>query len=88
MFLVGLNSLVRIGGTLRYSRTRLRAVRKAYKVTKGRKISQEALALKCHLDRSYVGRVKRGEINISLINIVRLAEALEVEAGELFSGWK
>jgi hypothetical protein len=34
MFLVGLNSLVRIGGTLRYSRTRLRAVRKAYKVTK------------------------------------------------------
>jgi transcriptional regulator with XRE-family HTH domain len=57
-------------------------------VNKGRKISQEALALKCDLDRSYVGRVERGEINISLINIVRLAEALEVEAGELFSGWK
>jgi transcriptional regulator with XRE-family HTH domain len=42
------------------------------------------LALKCDLDRSYVGRVERGEINISLIKIVRLAEALEVEAGELF----
>jgi transcriptional regulator with XRE-family HTH domain len=36
---------------------RLRAVRKAQKVTKGRKLSQEALALKCDLDRSYVGKV-------------------------------
>jgi hypothetical protein len=34
------------------------------------------------------GGMERGEINISLINIVRLAEALEVEASELFSAWK
>jgi hypothetical protein len=32
-------------------------------------------------------QVERGEINVSLINIVRLAEALEVEAGELFRAW-
>jgi transcriptional regulator with XRE-family HTH domain len=64
---------------------RLRALRKAHK---GRKLSQEAVALKAGLDRSYVGGIERGENNVSLINIVRLAEALEVEAAELFSDCK
>lgn len=57
---------------------RLRALRKA------RKLSQEAVALSCDLDRSYVGRIERGRANVSLINIERLAEALGMEAGELF----
>lgn len=57
---------------------RLRQLRKA------RKLSQEAVALKCGIDRSYLGGIERGENNVSLINIVRIAEALEVEAGELF----
>jgi transcriptional regulator with XRE-family HTH domain len=60
---------------------RLRALRKAHQ---GGKLSQEAVALKCELDRSYIGRVERGEANVSLINIHRLAEALEVEPGALF----
>ena len=58
---------------------RLRQLRKALK------LSQEKVALRCGLDRSYLGQIERGESNVSLININRIAEALEVEAGELFS---
>lgn len=46
-------------------------------------LSQEALALACELDRTYVGGVERGERNISLINIYRIAEALGVSPKEL-----
>jgi transcriptional regulator with XRE-family HTH domain len=57
---------------------RLRQVRRA----KG--LSQEAVALACGLDRSYVGSVERGERNISLVNIHKLARALGVRAKDLF----
>jgi transcriptional regulator with XRE-family HTH domain len=49
-------------------------------------LSQEKLALACGLDRTYVGGVERGERNISLINISKLAEALGVSTRELFDG--
>ena len=47
-------------------------------------ISQEALAFICDLDRSYIGSVERGERNISLVNIHKIARALGVPARELF----
>ncbi len=53
---------------------------------KRKALSQEALALACDLDRSYIGGVERGERNISLINIYKVAEALGVDAKELFNG--
>ena len=49
-----------------------------------RGLSQEALALTCELDRTYIGGVERGERNLSLINIHRIAEALDVPVGDLF----
>jgi transcriptional regulator with XRE-family HTH domain len=42
------------------------------------------LANKAHLDRTYIGGVERGERNISLANIEKIAKALEVSFEELF----
>ncbi|HZB89779.1 MAG TPA: helix-turn-helix transcriptional regulator [Terracidiphilus sp.] len=47
-------------------------------------LSQEGLALACDLDRTYVGGVERGERNVSLLNIRKIADALSVSARELF----
>jgi transcriptional regulator with XRE-family HTH domain len=57
---------------------RMRELRKA------RGLSQEALAFACGLDRSYLGSIERGEKNVSLINIWRIAEALGTSPSELF----
>lgn len=46
--------------------------------------TQEELADLCDLDRSYVGGIERGERNIALINIYKLAGALEVSPAEFF----
>ena len=51
---------------------------------KRKQLSQETLALACDLDRTYIGGVERGERNISLINIHKIADALSVDAKELF----
>ncbi len=47
-----------------------------------RGLSQEELALRCNLDRSYIGQVERGERNISLINIYKVASGLGVAPHE------
>ena len=47
--------------------------------------SQEALAERAGLHRNYVGGVERGERNVALENIVKLAKALSVKPGELFA---
>lgn len=48
-------------------------------------LSQEALALTCNLDRTYIGGVERGERNISLLNIHKIAIALSIPVKELFN---
>ena len=49
-------------------------------------LSQEQLASKCGLHRTYIGSVERGERNVGLENIVRIACALEVSSSSLLSG--
>lgn len=46
--------------------------------------SQEELADRANLHRTYIGAVERGEQNISLDNIGKLAKALHVSIVELF----
>ena len=50
-----------------------------------RNLSQEALAMACDLDRTYIGGIERGERNVSLVNIHKIASALDVHVRELFS---
>ena len=45
--------------------------------------SQEFLANKCGLNRTYLSAVERSEQNISLDNIYRVAEGFEIEGWEL-----
>jgi transcriptional regulator with XRE-family HTH domain len=51
-----------------------------------RGISQEQLADLAELDRTYISGVERGIRNISLLNIVKIADALEVNPSELLKG--
>lgn len=47
-------------------------------------LSQEAFADSCGLDRTYIGGIERGERNVSLVNIAKIASALNVPILELF----
>ena len=58
---------------------------KLVKLRKEQGWSQEQLALESGLARSYLGGVERGQRNIALLNICRLAEALEVPPSELLN---
>lgn len=46
--------------------------------------SQEELAERAGLHRNYVGGIERGERNVALENIVKLAKALAVRSKDLF----
>ena len=46
--------------------------------------SQMALGYKAKIDRTYIGGVERGERNISIQNIEKVARALDVTIQELF----
>lgn len=46
-------------------------------------ISQDKLAVMADIDRSYVGRVERGEVNITLEKAYQLASILECNVRDL-----
>ncbi len=49
-------------------------------------VSQEEFADLCGLDRTYIGGIERGERNVGLINIAKIAKAFGVSLSELFRG--
>jgi transcriptional regulator with XRE-family HTH domain len=63
--------LVSLGEAIRHSRA-----------VKG--LSQEALAVDAELDRSYVGGIERGEHNLTVMNLRKIADALDIQMSELF----
>lgn len=64
---------------LRRVGTRLRKIRRS------RGISQEALALAADMDRSFVSGLERGEFNVSLLALAKLAKVLGVPIGQLIA---
>ena len=64
---------IRFGKAVRQKRTKLG-------------VSQEAFADMCQLDRTYIGGIERGERNVALINIEKIAKTLRLTISELFRG--
>ncbi|MBO7127318.1 helix-turn-helix transcriptional regulator [bacterium] len=58
---------------------RLRELRKA------RNISQEELMVATGIHRTYLSEVERGIRNISIVNVEKIARALDVDAMEMFN---
>ena len=46
-------------------------------------ISQEKLALMAGIDRSYIGRVERGDNNVAILTLLKIAHALNVGLKDL-----
>jgi transcriptional regulator with XRE-family HTH domain len=67
--------LTKFGKTLRALRT-------------ARGLSQWALADAAGMDHNYIGMIERGERNPAVVNVVKIAKALGVPPGELFSAFK
>ena len=56
------------------------AIRKA---RNDRKLSQETLADAAGIDRSHMGKIERGERNVSVLNVARVADALGTSIASL-----
>jgi transcriptional regulator with XRE-family HTH domain len=52
---------------------------------KSKSLSQEQLASLSELDRTYISGIERGKRNVSLLNIIKISEALELEASALLA---
>lgn len=48
-------------------------------------LTQEDFADLCGIDRSYLGGVERGERNLTLINVMKICDALRVNPSEILS---
>lgn len=63
-------SLIALGDAIRLARSE-------------RKISQEALADAAGIDRSHMGKIERGERNVTILNVKRVATALGLTVAAL-----
>lgn len=54
----------------------------------GMRLSQESLAALADLDRSYLGQIERGENSVAIHPLLRIANALNTTAAQLFTDAK
>ncbi|MCD4773364.1 MAG: helix-turn-helix domain-containing protein [Bacteroidales bacterium] len=54
-------------------------------IRKMKGLSQEQLAFKADLHRTYIGMIERAEKNITLVNIEKIANALTISINDLFN---
>lgn len=57
--------------------------KKIQRMRKLKGFSQENFAAEAQLGRTYMGRIERGEQNLSIQNLIQIAFTLQVEVGEL-----
>ncbi len=53
---------------------------------KSKGLSQEQLAFKAEVDRSYIGGIERGERNVSFLTLVKIANCLECDIAKFTKG--
>ena len=81
-----MSTLLNTGGVIVEDREILNLVGARIKVLRKEKgLSQEALGEKGGFHFTYIGQVERAEKNVSLVNLAKIAEALEVNISELFA---
>ncbi|WP_207513042.1 helix-turn-helix domain-containing protein [Longitalea luteola] len=54
------------------------------KIRKRKGLSLRALSYECSIDFSDIGKIERGQTNITLLTIMQLAKALDIPAEDLF----
>lgn len=64
--------LVRLGKAIRAQRTALG-------------LTQEALADAARIDRAHMGKIERGERNVTFLNVLRIATAMQVRPSEILA---
>lgn len=82
------SSALRIIIRMKTQDVKLRFGERVRELRKEAGFTQEELADYAELDRSYVGAIERGERNLSIENVCRLAVAIDVSPAEFFSWWK
>jgi transcriptional regulator with XRE-family HTH domain len=70
------------------SKTLIEFGNRVRQLRKEKKLSQEELAHRADLHRTYIGMIERAEKNITLLNIEKIANALEITLQQLFENEK
>jgi len=54
-------------------------------IRREQRLTQEGFALKAGIDRSYYGAIERGEFNVTVDTLVKIARTLDVELSDILT---
>lgn len=69
---------------MKATQTRLKFAKRVRELRNKSGLSQEELGFKANIHRTYIGSIERGEQNISIDNIDKLAKALKISVSKFF----